>query len=219
MATNLKLASSGASPPRSPERQALADVISRHDALCVEIENANAALRKAREHRYDAQCALEKAQADSEAAANIDSFIEAVSSGDVAGQLKAAAGPSDSIERLEHDVERWQNTETACKQRVAELERDERHFPIYAQGKIDDVVKSEVDVDALLDGLDEMWTELNRRLSILRWLHGNRRIKDEDVKKAFAAIRYNLIEDSAAVDAWRQMVKNLMQNADEELPQ
>jgi hypothetical protein len=219
MATNLKLASSGASPPRSPARAALADVIERRNAMVNEIEAAKAAHAKAREHRYDAQCALEKAQADSEAAANIDSFIAAVSSGDIAEQLKAAAGPSDSIERLERDVERWQMTEAACSARVTELERDERHFPIYAQRHIDEVIKAEADIDALLDGLEPMWTEVNRRLSILSWLHGNRRIKDEDVKKAFAAIRYNLIEDSAAVDGWRQAVKNLMQNADAESPQ
>jgi hypothetical protein len=55
-----------------------------------------------------------------------------------------------------------------------------------------------------------------------RWvitLHGNRRVKDEDVKKVFSAIKYNLIEDSEAVNEWRQAVKNLMQNADAELPQ
>jgi hypothetical protein len=215
---HIKLATSDP-PPRSPERAALADIITRRNVVVREIEAAQAAHAKAREHRYDAQCALEKAQADSEAAANIDSFIEAVSSGDIAEQLKAAAGPSDSIDRLEHDVERWQMTEAACKQRVTELERDERYFPIYAQQHIDDVIKTEANIDALLDGFEPLWAEVNRRLSILSWLHGNRRIKDEDVKKVFSAIRYNLIEDSAAVDGWRQVVKNLMQNADAELPQ
>jgi len=215
---NLKLATSDP-PPRSPERAALADVISRHDALMREIENAKAAHAKAREHRYDAQCALEKARADADAATDIDSFIEAVNSGDVAEQLKTAAGPVDNIDRLERDVERWQMTEEACKQRVEEMEHDTRYFPVFAQRHIDDVVKTEADIDVLLDGLDEMWTEVNRRLSILSWLHGNKRIKDEDVKKVFSAIQYNLIEDSAAVDGWRQAVKNLMQNADAELPQ
>jgi hypothetical protein len=172
MATSLKLAFSDP-PPRSPERQALADIIERRNALCVEIENANAALRKAREHRYDSQCRLEKAQADAELAMSADAFIAAVSSGDIAEELKAIAGPSDNIDHLERDIERWQNTETACRARVAELERDERYFPIYAQGKIDDVIKTEANVSALLDGLDEMWTEVNRRLTILSWLHGN----------------------------------------------
>jgi hypothetical protein len=120
---------------------------------------------------------------------------------------------------LERDVERWQMTEAACKQRLTELERDERYFPIYAQGKIDDVIKTEANVDALLYGLEPMWTEVNRRLSVLRWLHGNKRIKDEDVKKVFSAIRYNLIEDSAAVDAWRKATKALQNDADAELPQ
>jgi len=173
---------------------------------------------KARAYRYDAECLLDKARADSELAMSADAFIAAVSSGDVAEQLKSAAGPSDSIERLEHDVERWQMTEAACSACVTELERDERHFPIYAQRHIDEVIKAEADIGALLNNLEPMWTEVNRRLSVLSWLHGNRRVKDEDVKKAFAAIRYNLIEDSAAVDGWRQAVKNLMQNADAELP-
>jgi hypothetical protein len=219
MATNLKLASSGASPPRSPERTALADVISRHDALCVEIENAKAAHAKARGHRYDAQCALEKARADADAATDIDSFIEAVRSGDVAEQYKVAAGPSDNIERLERDVERWQMPEAACKQRVAELEQDVQCFPVYAQRHIDDVIKTEVDVSSLLDGLEQMWREVNRRLTILKLLHGNRRLKDEDMRRVFAAIKHELVTDYEAVDAWQQVVKNLMQNADEALPQ
>jgi hypothetical protein len=218
MATNLKLASSGASPPRSPARAALADVIERRNAMVNEIEAAKAAHAKAREHRYDAQCALEKAQADSEAAANIDSFIAAVSSGDIAEQLKAAAGPSDSIERLERDVERWQMTEAACSARVTELERDERYFPIYAQGKIDEVIRAEVDVEALLDGLEPMWTEVNRRLSVLTYLHGGRRLKDADMKRVFAAIRYQLETDHAAVDVWRKAIETLQNDADAEIP-
>jgi hypothetical protein len=218
MATPLKLASS-VPPPRSPERQALADLIERRNALCVEIENAKAALRKAREHRYDSQCRLEKALADSELAMSADAFIAAVSSGDIAEELKAVAGPSDNIDHLERDIERWQNTETACKQRVSELERDERYFPIYAQGKIDDVIKVEANIDALLDGFEPLWTEVNRRLSVLSWLHGNRRIKDEDVKKVFSAIRYNLIEDSEAVNEWRRAIAELAQNPDARIPE
>jgi hypothetical protein len=214
----IKLATSDPPPPRSPERQALADIIERRNALMREIENANAAHVKARAHRYDAQCCLEKARADSEAATDIDSFIEAVSSGDVAKQLKAAAGPSDSIERLERDVERWQNTETACRARATELERDAQCFPVYAQRHIDDVIKTEANVSALLNGFEEMWSEINRRLSILSWLHGNKRIKDEDVQRVFAAIRYNLIEDSAAVDAWQRAIAELARDADTRLP-
>jgi hypothetical protein len=82
MATNLKLASSSSSlPPRSPERAALAEIIQRRDAMVLEIEAANAAHAKARAHRYDAQCCLEKARADSEIAVNIDAFISAVQAG------------------------------------------------------------------------------------------------------------------------------------------
>jgi hypothetical protein len=150
---------------------------------------------------------------------SVDAFIEAVSSGDDVAQLEAAAGPSDSIERLERDVERWQNTETACKQRAAELERDARCFPVYAQRHIDDVIKTEVDIDVLLDGFEPLWAEVNRRLSILSWLHGNKRIKDEDVQRVFAAIRYNLIEDSAAVDAWRRSIEALQNDPEAALPQ
>jgi hypothetical protein len=218
MAPNLKLAFSDP-PPRSPERQALADIIARRNALAREIEAAQAAHAKAREHRYDAQCHLEKARADAELAMSVDAYIAAVSSGDIAEELKAAAGPSDSIERLEHDAERWKLTEAACRARVVELERDERYFPIYAQRHIDDVVKSEVDIGVLLDGFESLWTELNRRLSILSWLHGNRRIKDDDVKRVFAAIKYNLIEDSAAVDAWRKAIETLQNDADAGIPQ
>jgi hypothetical protein len=219
MATNLKLASSSASPPRSPERQALADIIFRHDALMREIENAKAAHAKAREHRYDAQCALEKARADADAATDIDSFIEAVSSGDVAEQLKTAAGPVDNIDRLEHDVERWQMTEAACSARVTDLERDARYFPIHAQRHIDDVVKSEADVDALLDGFEPMWREVNRRLTILKLLHGDRRLKDEDTKRVFAAIKYELATDHEAEGMSRTAVAALQNDADAELPE
>jgi hypothetical protein len=138
MATNLKLASSDAPPPRSPERAALADIIARRNMMMREIEAARSAHVKARDHRYDAQCALEKARADADT--DIDSFIEAVRSGDVAEQYKVAAGPSDNIERLEHDVERWQMTEAACSARIAELERESKY--ILADSRIDNVIKA-----------------------------------------------------------------------------
>jgi hypothetical protein len=215
---HIKLATSDP-PPRSPERAALADIITRPNVVVREIEAAQAAHAKAREHRYDAQCALEKARADADAATDIDSFIEAVSSGDIAEQLKAAAGPSDSIERLEHDVERWQMTEAACSARVTELERDERYFPIYAQGKIDEVIRAEVDVEALLEGFEPLWAEVNKRLSVLTYLHGGRRLKDADMKRVFAAIRYQLETDHAAVDVWRKAIETLQNDADAELPQ
>jgi len=64
-----------------------------------------------------------------------------------------------------------------------------------------------------------MWVEVNRRLTILKLLHGNRRLKDEDMRRVFAAIKHELATDYEAVDAWQQVVKNLMQNADAELPQ
>jgi cell division septum initiation protein DivIVA len=215
---NLKLATSDP-PPRSPERTALAEIIERRDMLAREIEAAQAALRKAHDYRMDAQGCLERAQADAELAMSADAFIEAVRSGDEAEQSKVAAGPSDSIDHLEHDVERWQRTEESCRQRVAEMERDSRYFPIYVQKPIDEIIKAEVDVSTLLDGLDEMWIEVNKRLSILSWLHRNKRIKDEDVPKAFAAIRFQLETDDAAVDVWRKAIKALQNDADTLLPQ
>ena len=51
--TKLKLASSH--PPRSPERAALAEVISRRDAMAHEIEAARAAETKARERKLIAK--------------------------------------------------------------------------------------------------------------------------------------------------------------------
>jgi hypothetical protein len=218
MATSLKLAFSDP-PPRSPERQALADIIERRDMLAREIENANAALRKAHDYRYDSQRRLEKTQADAELAMSADAFIAAVSSGDIAEELKAIAGPSDSIDHLERDIERWQMTEAACKQRIAELERDERYFPVYVQRHVDDIIRAEVNVDALLDGFEPMWTEVNRRLSILSWLHGNRRVKDDDVKKVFSAIRFQLETDDAALNEWRRAIAELARNPEAELRQ
>jgi hypothetical protein len=75
-----------------------------------------------------------------------------------------------------------------------------------------------VNVDALLDGFEPLWTEVNRRLSILSWLHGNRRIKDEDVKKVFSAIRFQLETDDAALNEWRKAVAALQSDPDKELP-
>jgi prefoldin subunit 5 len=112
----------------------LADIIARRDALMREIEAAQAALRKAKDYRIDAQRCLEKAQEDSGASVNIDEFISAVQAGsDIDQQLNAAGNVRDSIEHLERDVERWQRTEESCRQRIAEMERDARYFPAYVQ--------------------------------------------------------------------------------------
>jgi hypothetical protein len=112
----------------------------------------------------------------------------------------------------------WSRTEEACKQRVTELERDAQYFPVYAQRHIDEVIKTEVDIDVLLAGFESLWDEVNRRLSILTFLHRSRRLREEDMSKAFAAIRHNLIEDSAAVDAWRRAIETLQNDPDAELP-
>jgi len=140
---NIRLATPNP-PPRSPERQAPADVIERRNVMAREIEAARAAHAKARAHRYDAQCCLEKARADAELAMSVDVYIAAVRSGDIAEEFKAIAVPSDNIDHLERDIERWQNTETACRARVTELERDAQY--ILADSRIDDVIKAEANV-------------------------------------------------------------------------
>jgi len=74
-------------------------------------------------------------------------------------------------------------------------------------------------VSTLLDGLEPMWAETNRWMSILSWLYRNKRIKDEDVPKAFAAIRYQLETDDAEVNEWRRAIAELARNPDARIPE
>jgi uncharacterized protein YpuA (DUF1002 family) len=60
-----------------------------------------------------------------------------------------------------------------------------------------------------------------RRVLLTASRHVERVTKMIRLKAAaiFAAIKHELATDYEAVDAWQQVVKNLMQNADAELPQ
>ena len=58
-------------------------------------------------------------------------------------------------------------------------------------------------------GFEELRDELDRRLSILTWLHTGRLVKEDDIEAVKSAIAgwYVLPRDEAVVDAWRKAVK------------
>jgi hypothetical protein len=211
MATNLKLATSNP-VPRSPERAALADVIARRDAMAREIKDAKSAWEKALEYCADAECILEKARASNEQI-SVDSYIAAVSAGGI-----CEAAPSVDIRQLEQELEHWQLMTGACLARVKELENAEQLIPV--QTRVEAVIRAEADVSALLDGFEQMRAELDRRLSILTWLHTGGLVKDDDlqaVKDAIASC-YVFPRDEDAVRNWREAVKALEHDSDKGLP-
>ena len=69
---------------------------------------------------------------------------------------------------------------------------------------------------ALLDGFEELRAELDRRLSILTWLHTGRLIHDEYLEAVKSAIAscYVLPRDEDAVTEWRKAVAVLENDAD-----
>ena len=182
-----------------------------------EIQSAQAAEEKAREHRYDAECKLERAKASNEALC-LDEYIQAVAADDTGAQVKSVAVSSADIRQLEQDYERWQLMEAACRERVKELENAEQFIPV--QTRVEAVIKSEADVHSLLAGFEELRSELDRRLSILTWLHTGRLVKDEDLEAVKSAIAscFVLPRDEAAVDAWRKAVAALETNYETKLP-
>jgi hypothetical protein len=204
--------------PRSSERGALADVIARREAAKREIQSAQAAEEKAREYRYGIECELERAKADTELAVDVGAYVAAVATGDVCEQVKSVAVSGADIRQLENDYERWQLMEAACRERVKELENAALHIPV--QSKIDAVIRAEADVRSLLADFEEMRAELDRRLSILTWLHSTQLVKDEDVPFVKDAISscYQFTRDDSAVREWREAVKALENDADKGLP-
>ena len=213
----LQLASTNQSP-RSPERAALADVIARRDAAKREIQSAQAAEEKAREHRYSVECELEKAKADTGLAVDVGAYVAAVAADDTGAQVKVVSVSSADIRQLENDYERWQLMEAACHARVRELENAEQYIPIYT--RVEAIIRAEADVRGLLDGFEELRGELDRRLSVLTWLHCGQLVKDEDVPFVKDAISscYQFTRDEVAVAEWRKAVKELETNCETKLP-
>jgi hypothetical protein len=214
---NLKLATSNQSP-RTHERAALADTLARRDAAVREIQAAPAAEEKAREHRYDAECKLERAKAVNAHALDVSAFVRAVDADDICEQVKAVAVSSADIRQLEQDYERWQLMEAATHERVRELENAALHIPV--QSKVEAVIRAEADVSALLDGFESLRAELDRRLSVLTWLHCGGLVGDDDlqaVKDAIASC-YQFTRDEGAVRDWREAVAALASDADTQLP-
>ena len=147
-----------------------------------------------------------------------DEYIQAVAADDTGAQVKSVAVSSADIRQLEQDYERWQLMEAACRERVKELENAEQFIPV--QTRVEAVIKSEADVHSLLAGFEELRSELDRRLSILTWLHTGRLVKDEDLEAVKSAIAscFVLPRDEAAVDAWRKAVAALETNYETKLP-
>ena len=145
-------------------------------------------------------------------------YISAVNADDSCGQVLAVATPAADMRKLENDLERWQLTEAACQERVRELENAEQFIPV--QTRVEAVIRAEADVSALLAGFEELRAELDRRLSVLSWLHTGRLIQEDDVEAVKSAIAscFVLPRDEVAVDAWRKTVAELENDADKGLP-
>ena len=197
--------------PRSPERAALAETTARRDSMAWEIQDAKSAWSKALEYCADAESKPEKARASNEQI-SVDSYIAAVSAGGI-----CEAAPAVDIRQLEQELEHWQLMTGACLARVNELERLADFVPV--QSKVEAVIKSEADVLGLLDGFEALRGELDRRLSVLSWLHCNQLIKEDDLPAVASAIAscYVLPRDEDAVRTWREAVKALASDADFEI--
>ena len=215
MRSNLKLATTGDPPPRSAERQTLAEAIDRHREENAHLESLRAALENISGEIFgDAGAALSRAEAALvEAKADESRHLAAVALGQAMAEdpVKAA---TLALEDARGKVDKLRKTRTALE---AEQKAAERAL-MYAEMRRDEAVSAAVKADPAVRQLVAAFNEAERNYMSLRQVMGivgTERLPDE--AKFWDSIhRWSEMPGAAQ---WKAALAALRTDADAALPE
>jgi predicted RNase H-like nuclease (RuvC/YqgF family) len=211
-------------PPRTPEREALAAAIARHNNAVREFDATERALRETKARIYhddNAAEAVEKAKAAVESAKvnaakhMTESLLGKAGEAPVSIQeaRRALQNAEDELEALQAVKATLQARFTACE---SELDWAKRHL----RDRVRDVVCSEPGIRNLLTKFEAAKKDLEQRHLDLRWFSRQFMIPDEYKNWDLEGIRHEPQPDALSdlTAPWAAAIERLAIDADAPLP-
>jgi hypothetical protein len=224
--TNVKPRLAASNPAaRSPERAALAEDIARRDDIERKLATAKDATEQARAKRWAAEErleALQKQKAEASAAQSLGAkFLASVEAGQPCGvDVLERPGTTREEDALEREIELWAETQAECAASIPALESAVNFAAFRVDESAREAIKASPAVAEILDGLDQLHSELDKRLSALAYLRRRNMISDSDMDAALAAIRRPVLlgDHHLICDEWTAAFKSLARSADYPIP-
>ena len=221
---NLKLAGE---PPRSPEREALAEAIARHDAAVDRLAAVQAAREQATQAQYDAKDAI-RAAATAVEQSKVDAAL--VLTGAAPGALSvkdARTKLQDCEDAIEAAISAGGTLVASEKEAAAEVE----YANTALEKSVAAVVRAEAPVAKMLAEAKALQNDLVARRVELRQLY-NADLVAEDVVAEMrkfllfentlpvgrGQVEYGNYDAHPAADPWKAVLQELRENADAPLP-
>ena len=159
----------GDAPPRTPEREALAEAIARRDTATKQLVRIAAAHEHASETVYDLKDSVDKAIATlDEAKAGEGSYLAAVALGDADAALSPVKAAAAAVEEANDQLGTARRTRDALE---AEMKAVESEL-MWAKSKLDEAVGDAVKADPATARLVAVFNEAERRFMSLRQAMG-----------------------------------------------
>jgi hypothetical protein len=181
------------SPRANPERENLAAVVSEIAEMEADLAKTRDAAETAANNRREAAQLAERLRAELEGAYNDPQrLVASITAGEGVETLIASEAASDKQASIAaRDAELWARAERACQERIKPLEEtlNHKHWRVVDAAKA--VVRSEADVDSLLDGLEAMQVEVTNRRCALHCLAREGLLREEDKARVLKVVRAN----------------------------
>ena len=167
MKPNMRLV--GDAPPRTPEREQLAEAIARRDTATKQLARIQAAHERAADAVYEAKDSVAKAIAALDAAkAGEGSYLAAVALGEADAALSPIKTATAAVEEANDQLYTARHMRDALE---AEIKSAEREL-MWAKSKLDDAVHAAVKADPATARLVAVFNEAERRFMSLRQAMG-----------------------------------------------
>jgi chromosome segregation ATPase len=208
---NMKLV--GDAPPRSPEREQLAEAIARRDTATKQLVRIAAAHERASETVYDLKDSVDKAIATlDEAKAGEGSYLAAVALGEADATLSPVKAAAAAVEEANDQLGTARRTRDALE---AEMKAVESEL-MWAKSKLDDAVRDVVRADPAIRKLAADFSSANRHYNDLhRAMETVQNFLPDDLKYWHGTGRW---PDLAAAATWSAAITALASDADARLP-
>ena len=159
----------GDAPPRTPQREDLAEAIARRDTATKYLTRIQAAHERASETVYDLKDSVDKAIAMlDEAKAGEGSYLAAVALGEADAALSPIKTAAAAVEEANDQLYTARHMRDALE---AEIKSAEREL-MWAKSKLDDAVNDAVKADPATARLVAVFNEAERRFMSLRQAMG-----------------------------------------------
>jgi chromosome segregation ATPase len=209
---NLRIA--GEAPPRTPEREQLAEAIARRDTATKQLARIQAAHERASDTVYELKDGVDKAIATlNEAKAGEGSYLAAVALGEADVALSPVKTAAANVEQANDQLGTARRTRAALEAEIKVVERELMFADMALDERIADAVRADPAVRQLVTDFEvasKTYAELRQAMTAVRceWL--------PDASRSWDSIRN--WPEMPTVATWKAALAALRENADAPLP-